>query len=194
MSFIFSWFRGMLSWLGLINLEAKMVFLGLDNAGKTTLLGQLATGRLQSHKPTAKAQVEELTLGKLTFHTFDLGGHVPARKQWKKHYIETDVIVFMVDAADQKRFPEAKKELDALLGDPSISKVPFLILGNKIDDEKAVSEQELRQALELQYTTQKGNVKLETHIRPVEVFMCSVVKGVGYAEGFRWVSQYVQGK
>eukprot|EP01089_Gocevia_fonbrunei_P009448 TRINITY_DN21754_c0_g1_i1.p1 TRINITY_DN21754_c0_g1~~TRINITY_DN21754_c0_g1_i1.p1 ORF type:complete len:195 (-),score=43.33 TRINITY_DN21754_c0_g1_i1:55-639(-) len=194
MSFVYSWFRGVLSYLGLVNLEAKMVFLGLDNAGKTTLLGQLANGRLQSHKPTAKAQNEELTLGKLTFNTFDLGGHKPARKQWKKHYIETDVIVFMVDSADRARFPEAKKELDDLLKDPVIAHVPFLVLGNKIDDPKAVSEQELRNALGLQVTTQKGNVKLEPHIRPIEVFMCSVVKGIGYAEGFRWASQYVQGK
>jgi len=194
MSFIWGWFRGILSYLGLVNLEAKMVFLGLDNAGKTTLLGQLATGRLHSCKPTREAQSEELTLGKLSFQTFDLGGHVPARKNWRKYYMDTDVIVFMVDTADKKRFPEAKKELDSLLKDSYIAHVPFLILGNKIDDSKAVSESELREALGLHITTNKGQVALEDHIRPIEVFMCSVVKEYGYAEGFRWVSQYVKGK
>eukprot|EP01088_Endostelium_zonatum_P022065 TRINITY_DN9135_c0_g1_i1.p1 TRINITY_DN9135_c0_g1~~TRINITY_DN9135_c0_g1_i1.p1 ORF type:complete len:221 (+),score=34.98 TRINITY_DN9135_c0_g1_i1:104-766(+) len=192
--FNFSWFRGVLGYLGLINLEAKMVFVGLDNAGKSTLLGQLAHGRLTSFKPTESVQTEELQLGKLQFNTHDLGGHKAARKQWKKFFVDADVIVFLVDAADPTRFPEAKQELDSLLKDTSIKYVPFLILGNKVDLPEAVSESELRQHLGLQYTTQKGNVKLEPHTRPMEVFMCSAARNAGYAEGFRWVSQYVQGK
>ena len=129
----------------------------------------------------------------INFKAFDLGGHESARKVWKDYYAKVDAIVFLVDAADRDRFPESKKELDSLLSDDSLGDVPFLVLGNKIDIPQAASEEELRYNLGLQATTGKGKVDLrDANLRPLEVYMCSVVKRMGYGEGFRWMSQYIK--
>uniref|UniRef100_A0A2K5HHZ0 small monomeric GTPase n=1 Tax=Colobus angolensis palliatus TaxID=336983 RepID=A0A2K5HHZ0_COLAP len=162
MSFIFDWiysgFSSVLQFLGLYKKTGKLVFLGLDNAGKTTLLHMLKDDRLGQHVPTLHPTSEELTIAGMTFTTFDLGGHV-----------------------------------QSLMTDETIANVPILILGNKIDRPEAISEERLREMFGLYgQTTGKGSVSLkELNARPLEVFMCSVLKRQGYGEGFRWMAQYI---
>ena len=82
----------------------------------------------------------------------------------------------------------SKKELHQLLEDKELNNIPILILGNKIDKKEAASEEELRLALGLASKTQFGVQKLSSvDGRQMEVFMCSVAKKMGYAEGFRWL-------
>lgn len=112
---------------------------------------------------------------------------------WKDYYLAVDSIVFLVDASDRSRFQESKNELDSLLSDESLSACPVLILGNKIDKPGAASEDELRNYFGLfQMTTGKGKVsRSDLPSRPLELFMCSVLKRQGYGEGFRWLAQYI---
>uniref|UniRef100_A0A8V0YIL5 small monomeric GTPase n=1 Tax=Gallus gallus TaxID=9031 RepID=A0A8V0YIL5_CHICK len=175
MSFIFDWiysgFSSVLQFLGLYKKSGKLVFLGLDNAGKTTLLHMLKDDRLGQHVPTLH----------------------PTRRVWKNYLPAINGIVFLVDCADHDRLLESKEELDSLMTDETIANVPILILGNKIDRPEAISEERLREMFGLYgQTTGKGNIPLkELNARPLEVFMCSVLKRQGYGEGFRWMAQYI---
>ncbi|KAJ3641496.1 hypothetical protein Zmor_028003 [Zophobas morio] len=129
----------------------------------------------------------------MRFTTFDLGGHTQARRVWKDYFPAVDAIVFLIDANDHDRLEESRTELVSLLTDETLSTCPVLILGNKIDLPEAASEDQLRMFYDLYgKTTGKGKVpRSELPARPLELFMCSILKRQGYGEGFRWLAQYI---
>lgn len=82
--------------------------------------------------------------------------------------------------------------LQSLLNSQELSQTPFCVLGNKIDKPGAASEDELRLGLGLlQHVTYGKEKKSDLTVRPVEVFMCSIVQRMGYAEAFTWLAQFL---
>ena len=185
MSYLWGYVKGMvnsvLGYLGLYNKKANIVFLGLDNAGKSALLHVLKTDRVTQTRPTIHPHSEELKMGNLVLNTYDLGGHETARKIWKDYFPAVNAILFLVDSVDVNRFPEAYKELNDILETPELVNIPIAILGNKIDMAGAVSLEELKAALHYDELMAKEN-------RPMEVFMTSVTKKIGYSNALEWIS------
>ena len=185
MSYLWGYMKGMvntvLGYLGLYNKKANIVFLGLDNAGKSALLHVLKTDRVTQTRPTIHPHSEELKMGNLVLNTYDLGGHETARKIWKDYFPAVNAILFLVDSVDVNRFPEAYKELNDILETPELVNIPIAILGNKIDMAGAVSLEELKAALHYDELVAKEN-------RPMEVFMTSVTKKIGYSNALEWIS------
>jgi len=189
---LWDYFTSALKSLGLMGKSGKLVFLGLDNAGKTTLLHMLKDNRMGQHVPTLHPTAEELTMGGMKFTTFDLGGHRQARRVWRQYFPAVDGIVFIIDVADTQRLQESKTEFDSLLADEQLQTAPILILGNKIDVPEAVSEDYIRQMFGLcGLTTGKTATAKDINARPVELFMTSVLKRQGYGEGFRWLANFI---
>jgi GTP-binding protein SAR1 len=195
--FLWDWLTGILCSLGLWKKSGKLLFLGLDNAGKTTLLHMLKDDRMAQHVPTLHPTSEELSIDRIQFTTFDLGGHHQARRVWRDYFPAVDAIVFLIDACDRARFQESKVELDSLLADDQLANCPILILGNKIDRAGAASADEIKQKFGLfgrtsgQGKVPRSELQYISLDHPLELFMCSVLKRQGYGEGFRWIAQYL---
>ncbi len=91
------------------NKRVQILILGLDASGKTTIIHRIKTGTNAITVPTIGFNAETFEYGNLTFSAFDLGGQEQIRKLWYHYYPGTDAIVFIIDSADRKRFPQEKR-------------------------------------------------------------------------------------
>ncbi|OIW30742.1 ARF/SAR superfamily [Coniochaeta ligniaria NRRL 30616] len=148
----------------------------------------LAEDSIRAHEAAHHPDARKLIIGNTECTIFDLAGHQQARRSWRHYFRKVWGIVFVVDAADRARLPEARAEIDALLEVEGLTRVPLLVLGNKIDLPGAVSEEEFRTALGLYnppfHMYEKG---------PIKVCMCSVIMQQGYGYGFNWLLKQVLG-
>lgn len=101
----FSWLGVFLERIGMKSKACNIVLLGLDNAGKTTLLNLLLTGKFQRFERTMRARQQVVSVGPVKFNAWDLGGHEAARSSWSDFYLQCGGVVYMVDAADHSRSP-----------------------------------------------------------------------------------------
>ncbi|KAF8374583.1 hypothetical protein PRIPAC_81012 [Pristionchus pacificus] len=191
-SWMYSWINDILTYLGLAQKKGKLVFLGLDNAGKTSLLYRLRDDKMSAHVPTHLPTSEELSLGGVRFLTYDLGGHEQVRRVWREYTPAVDGIVFIIDVACHARMEEARVELQALMTDENVAHVPIAVVGNKIDKAGALSEEQLKWSMGLQHQcTGKDTQPQDCPSRPVEVFMCSVLQRQGYGAPLKWIASFL---
>lgn len=183
------WLRGALAKLGIWSKKGQLLVIGLDNAGKSTLLTMLVRSKVVQHEPTHQPVSDEIQVGSLKLRAVDMGGHAIARRMWREYSQDADAVVYIVDAADRERFPEAALELHKLLAGALPPHVPVLVLGNKVDLPIAVREEELYFSLGLDELAQQGGPQAT---RPIRLFMCSVFQGTGFTEGLEWLASCVK--
>ncbi len=132
--------------------HASICFVGLDRAGKSTIVYRLRTGRfVDDLSRTLGLNVDDLSVGKLALKTFDLGGQETFRDAiWEPYVAQVGGVVFVIDSMDKKRYPEALKELYRVLN-MTTRRIPLLVLLNKVDlindllqDSKIVQEDNVR--------------------------------------------------
>ncbi|XP_075767595.1 uncharacterized protein LOC102450462 [Pelodiscus sinensis] len=115
-------------------LQARILLLGLDNAGKTTITYRLKLDETVSTIPTLGFNVETVApVRNVTFTLWDVGGQDRIRVLWRHYHSNTDGLVFVVDGADPERLGEARQELEALLEAEDLAGVPLVLLANKQD-------------------------------------------------------------
>eukprot|EP01086_Lenisia_limosa_P011774 TRINITY_DN3836_c0_g1_i1.p2 TRINITY_DN3836_c0_g1~~TRINITY_DN3836_c0_g1_i1.p2 ORF type:complete len:196 (-),score=22.52 TRINITY_DN3836_c0_g1_i1:535-1122(-) len=175
----FSWFWSSIFSLFNAEKQARILLIGLDNAGKTSLLYKLKTGQVEAYLPTQRPQQQEIKMDGITFTTIDMGGHSHARAIWREYFSFADAIVFMVDSTDPERWEEAREELHRMMNDILLDKAPVVVLSNKIDLQASQPINKVHEALMVS--------SIESN-RSCLCTSCSVMDGTGIEKAFKWIT------
>lgn len=156
----------------------KIIILGIQNAGKTTILYRLSIGQLVKTTPTIGSNVEEISYNNIKFQAWDLGGQESMRTVWDLYYLNTDGIIYVIDSNDTDNIEESKAQFKTVLENETLKGAVVLIFANKQDIISAKKVSELINIYELDSI--KDHI---WHIQP-----CSAETGEGLLSGLKWLS------
>merc|ERR1712224_976963 len=162
--------------------EMRILMVGLDNAGKTTVLYKLKLGEVVNTIPTIGFNVETVEYKNISFNVWDVGGQDKIRLLWRHYYANTQGLIFVVDSNDRDRIDENKEELHKMLNEEELKDAVLLVFANKQDLPGAMTCPELTE-------------KLGLHgLRGRTWFIQSTcaTRGDGLYEGLDWLSKSVK--
>lgn len=165
-----------------VNREMRILILGLDGAGKTTILYRLQIGEVVTTKPTIGFNVETLVYKNLKLNVWDLGGQTSIRPYWRCYYSNTAAVIFVVDSTDRDRMPTAAHELHLMLREDELQDAALLVFANKQDQPAALSASEVSRELNL----------VELKDRSWSIVASSATNGDGISEGLDWLIDVVR--
>jgi len=136
--------------------EMRILMVGLDAAGKTTILYKLKLGEVVTTIPTIGFNVETVEYKSISFTVWDVGGQDKIRPLWRHYYQNTQGIIFVVDSNDRERIDDsagsentAKEELHRMLAEDELRDAVLLVFANKQDLPNAMSVNEITERLGL---------------------------------------------
>jgi len=166
------------------NKEMRILMLGLDAAGKTTILYKLKLNQSVTTIPTVGFNVETVTYKNVKFNVWDVGGQDKIRPLWRHYYTGTQGLIFVVDSNDRERIDEAKQELHRIINDREMRDALLLVFANKQDLPQAMSPAEITDKLALHRLRDRN-----WFVQP----SCATT-GDGLLEGLTWLNQNVKSK
>jgi len=151
---------------------------GLDAAGKTTILYKLKLGEIVTTIPTIGFNVETVEYKNICFTVWDVGGQDKIRPLWRHYFQNTDGLIYVVDSNDRERLAEAKEELDKMLSEDELQNARVLVFANKQDLPNAMSVSDITDKLALQ----------SIRNRKWYIQAACATQGTGLYEGLDWLS------
>ncbi|CAH0400918.1 unnamed protein product [Chilo suppressalis] len=158
--------------------QMRILMVGLDAAGKTTILYKLKLGDIVTTIPTIGFNVETVEYRNISFTVWDVGGQDKIRPLWRHYYQNTQGLIFVVDSSDTKRIAEAENELANMLKEDELRDAVILVFANKQDMPNAMTAAELTNALNL------NNLRN----RRWYIQATCATQGQGLYEGLDWLS------
>lgn len=159
--------------------KKSVAIIGLDGAGKTTIVKRILRSEFTLTRPTFGVNIEVYKYRSLEFIVYDLGGQTPLRESlWEKFIISADGLVFVLDSADKKRFELASEEFNRALSFNDTA--PILFISNKIDLEDAASTDEVLDIIDFGEL-----IRLQ---RKYNFTRCSALTGAQLFESWDWLT------
>lgn len=160
--------------------EMRILMVGLDNSGKTTIVLKINGEDTSVISPTLGFNIKTIKYQKYSLNIWDVGGQKTIRAYWRNYFEQTDGLVWVVDSSDVRRLEDCKMELHNLLKEERLSGASLLILANKQDIQGALKPADIAGVLNLDAMDKSRHWKISG---------CSAVTGDGLLEGFDWLVQ-----